>query len=107
MLAERGVTLEAKPFSIGFRIEHPQSLSDEARFGPQAGHPLLGADDYTLVHNCRGKHTGNGRPVYSFGMFPGGTHGAAASAPESLGPTDNDQNLPTSKKGRGKGVEIW
>src|SRR5687768_14538097 len=53
MLHERGVLLEAKPFSIGFRIEHPQSLIDTARFGPQAGHPLLGAADYKLVHHCR------------------------------------------------------
>ena len=76
MLHERGVFLEAKPFSIGFRIEHPQSLIDAARFGPQAGHPLLGAADYKLVHHCR-----NGRSVYSFCMCPGGTVVAAASEP--------------------------
>ena len=76
MLHERGVFLEAKPFSIGFRIEHPQSLIDSARFGPQAGHPLLGAADYKLVHHCR-----NGRSVYSFCMCPGGTVVAAASEP--------------------------
>jgi uncharacterized FAD-dependent dehydrogenase len=76
MLHERGVLLEAKPFSIGFRIEHPQSLIDQARFGPQAGHPLLGAADYKLVHHCR-----NGRSVYSFCMCPGGTVVAAASEP--------------------------
>jgi len=76
MLHERGVFLEAKPFSIGFRIEHPQSLIDQARFGPQAGHPLLGAADYKLVHHCR-----NGRSVYSFCMCPGGTVVAAASEP--------------------------
>ncbi len=76
MLHERGVYLEAKPFSIGFRIEHPQSLIDRARFGPQAGHPLLGAADYKLVHHCR-----NGRSVYSFCMCPGGTVVAAASEP--------------------------
>ena len=76
MLHERGVFLEAKPFSIGFRIEHPQSLIDRARFGPQAGHPLLGAADYKLVHHCR-----NGRSVYSFCMCPGGTVVAAASEP--------------------------
>src|SRR3546814_9594404 len=74
----------AKPFSIGFRIEHPQSLIDEARFGPQAGHPLLGAADYKLVHHCRGKHAGNGRSVYSFCMCPGGTVVAAASEPERV-----------------------
>jgi len=76
MLHERGVFLEAKPFSVGFRIEHPQSLIDQARFGPQAGHPLLGAADYKLVHHCR-----NGRSVYSFCMCPGGTVVAAASEP--------------------------
>jgi uncharacterized FAD-dependent dehydrogenase len=76
MLHARGVFLEAKPFSVGFRIEHPQSLVDQVRFGPQAGHPLLGAADYKLVHHCR-----NGRSVYSFCMCPGGTVVAAASEP--------------------------
>ncbi|ALN89105.1 NAD(P)/FAD-dependent oxidoreductase [Lysobacter gummosus] len=76
MLHERGVFMEAKPFSIGFRIEHPQSLIDAARFGPQAGHEILGAADYKLVHHCR-----NGRSVYSFCMCPGGTVVAAASEP--------------------------
>ncbi|HVF34744.1 MAG TPA: hypothetical protein VND91_05420, partial [Candidatus Saccharimonadia bacterium] len=76
MLQERGVFLEAKPFSLGFRIEHPQSLIDQSRFGPQAGHPLLGAADYRLVHHAR-----NGRSVYSFCMCPGGTVVAAASEP--------------------------
>jgi uncharacterized FAD-dependent dehydrogenase len=76
MLQARGVFLEAKPFSIGFRIEHPQALIDQARFGPQAGHPLLGAADYKLVHHCR-----NGRSVYSFCMCPGGTVEAAATEP--------------------------
>ena len=76
MLHRRGVQIEAKPFSIGFRIEHPQSLIDRCRFGPQAGHPLLGAADYKLVHHCR-----NGRSVYSFCMCPGGTVVAAASEP--------------------------
>ncbi len=74
MLHERGVHLEAKPFSIGFRIEHPQSLIDQARFGDFAGHALLGAADYRLVHHCR-----NGRSVYSFCMCPGGTVVAATS----------------------------
>jgi uncharacterized FAD-dependent dehydrogenase len=76
MLHARAVHMEAKPFSIGFRIEHPQSLIDQARFGPQAGHPLLGAADYKLVHHGR-----NGRSVYSFCMCPGGTVVAAASEP--------------------------
>jgi uncharacterized FAD-dependent dehydrogenase len=76
MLARRDVAIEAKPFSIGFRIEHPQSLIDRCRFGPQAGHPILGAADYKLVHHGR-----NGRSVYSFCMCPGGTVVAAASEP--------------------------
>jgi uncharacterized FAD-dependent dehydrogenase len=74
MLHERGVQMEAKPFSIGYRIEHPQSLVDAARFGPNAGHPILGAADYKLVH-----HAKNGRAVYSFCMCPGGTVVAATS----------------------------
>ncbi len=76
MLHQRGVYVEAKPFSIGFRIEHPQGLIDRARYGPSAGHPLLGAADYKLVH-----HAENGRSVYSFCMCPGGTVVAAASEP--------------------------
>ncbi len=74
MLHARGVTLEAKPFSIGLRVEHPQSLIDRARFGKFAGHPLLGAADYKLVH-----HASTGRTAYSFCMCPGGTVVAAAS----------------------------
>ena len=74
MLQQRGVFLEAKPFSIGFRIEHPQGLIDRARYGPSAGHPILGAADYKLVHHAR-----NGRSVYSFCMCPGGTVVAATS----------------------------
>jgi uncharacterized FAD-dependent dehydrogenase len=74
MLHQRGVYIEAKPFSIGFRIEHPQSLIDRARYGNYAGHKLLGAADYKLVHHCK-----NGRSVYSFCMCPGGTVVAATS----------------------------
>lgn len=79
MLNERGVYIEPKPFSIGFRIEHPQSLIDHCRFGPQAGHARLGAADYKLVHHCQ-----NGRSVYSFCMCPGGKVVAAASEPGRL-----------------------
>jgi len=79
MLQARGVHLEAKPFSIGVRIEHPQSLIDRARYGAAAGHPLLGAADYRLVH-----HATNGRTVYSFCMCPGGTVVAATSEPERV-----------------------
>jgi uncharacterized FAD-dependent dehydrogenase len=74
MLHDRGVYMEAKPFSVGFRIEHPQGLIDRARLGQHAGHPLLGAADYKLVH-----HASNGRSVYSFCMCPGGTVVAATS----------------------------
>ena len=74
MLHARGVYFEPKPFSIGVRIEHPQSIIDKARFGQCAGHPILGAADYKLAH-----HASNGRSVYSFCMCPGGTVVAAAS----------------------------
>jgi len=79
MLHARGVFFEAKPFSIGVRIEHPQSIIDAARFGPGAGNPILGAADYKLAH-----HASNGRSVYSFCMCPGGTVVAAASEPGRL-----------------------
>jgi len=81
MLHKRNVYLEAKPFSIGFRVEHPQSIIDRSRFGAQAGHPLLGAADYKLVHHVTGHHAGKGRSVYSFCMCPGGTVVAAMSEP--------------------------
>ena len=74
-----GIYMEAKPFSVGFRIEHPQSLIDKARLGPHAGNELIGAADYKLVH-----HAKNGRSVYSFCMCPGGTVVAAASEPKRL-----------------------
>ncbi|AUA32127.1 NAD(P)/FAD-dependent oxidoreductase [Pseudomonas sp. SGAir0191] len=76
MLHAQGVYMEAKPFSVGFRIEHPQSLIDKARLGKYAGHPKLGAADYKLVY-----HAKNGRSVYSFCMCPGGTVVAATSEP--------------------------
>ncbi|WP_243019861.1 NAD(P)/FAD-dependent oxidoreductase [Simplicispira sedimenti] len=76
MLHERGVHMQAKPFSVGFRIEHPQGVIDRARWGRHAGHPLLGAADYKLVH-----HASNGRTAYSFCMCPGGTVVAATSEP--------------------------
>ena len=74
MLHARGVYIEPKPFSVGFRIEHPQSLIDRCRFGDKAGNPTLGAADYKLVY-----HAGNGRSAYSFCMCPGGTVVAATS----------------------------
>ncbi len=79
MLYDRGVSIEAKPFSIGFRIEHPQTMIDQCRLGPNAGNPLLGAADYKLVH-----HAANGRAVYSFCMCPGGTVVAATSEPNRV-----------------------
>jgi uncharacterized FAD-dependent dehydrogenase len=79
MLEQRRVFLEAKPFAIGFRIEHPQSLIDVARHGRFAGHPELGSADYKLVH-----HASNGRSVYSFCMCPGGTVVAATSEPQRV-----------------------
>ncbi len=75
-LYEQGVYIEAKPFSIGFRVEHPQTLIDKARFGPNAGNEILGAADYKLVHHCK-----NGRAAYSFCMCPGGQVVAATSEP--------------------------
>ncbi len=74
MLHGRGILITAKPFSIGFRIEHPQSLINRSRFGPHADNPMLGAADYKLVHHAR-----NGRSVYTFCMCPGGTVVAATS----------------------------
>ncbi|MBA4177960.1 MAG: hypothetical protein C0505_15600 [Leptothrix sp. (in: Bacteria)] len=79
LLQRRGVFLEAKPFSVGFRVEHPQGVIDRARFGPSAGHPILGAADYKLVH-----HAAKGRGVYSFCMCPGGTVVAATSEVERV-----------------------
>ncbi|AGX88676.1 NAD(P)/FAD-dependent oxidoreductase [Candidatus Symbiobacter mobilis] len=76
MLHDHGLRLEAKAFSVGVRIEHPQHLIDRARWGHHAGHPALGAAEYRLVH-----HASNGRTVYSFCMCPGGTVVAAASEP--------------------------
>ncbi|QDH13741.1 FAD-dependent oxidoreductase [Formicincola oecophyllae] len=79
MLHEAGVAMHTKPFSVGVRIEHPQSMIDEVRFGPQAGHEKLGAADYKLVH-----HASTGRGVYSFCMCPGGQVVAATSEPEQV-----------------------
>jgi uncharacterized protein len=79
MLYDLGVYIEAKPFSVGFRIEHPQSLIDQCMYGSNAGNPILGAADYKLVHHCL-----NGRSVYSFCMCPGGTVVAATSEAEHV-----------------------
>ena len=79
MLYQAGVFMEAKPFAVGFRIEHPQSLIDKARLGSNAGNPLIGAADYKLVY-----HASNGRAVYSFCMCPGGQVVAATSEPNCV-----------------------
>lgn len=82
MVHDKGIYVEAKPFSIGFRIEHPQSLIDRARYGKSYSDDILqklGAADYRLVH-----HANNGRSVYSFCMCPGGTVVAAASEPNRV-----------------------
>ncbi|MFT2089699.1 NAD(P)/FAD-dependent oxidoreductase [Paraglaciecola sp. 2405UD69-4] len=78
-LYEQGVYIEAKPFSVGFRVEHRQTMIDSCRFGDNVGHPILGTADYKLVHHCK-----NGRSVYSFCMCPGGTVVAAASEPNRV-----------------------
>ena len=80
MLHGHGVAMQAKPFSLGVRIEHPQSVIDRARWGKDAGHPLLGAADYKLVHHAQHGQA-SGRTVYSFCMCPGGTVVAATSEP--------------------------
>jgi uncharacterized FAD-dependent dehydrogenase len=79
MLHANGVLMEAKPFAVGLRIEHPQALIDQARLGPNAGNPLFGSADYKLVY-----HAGNGRSVYSFCMCPGGQVIAATSEPNCV-----------------------
>ena len=83
MLHDRGVAMQAKAFSVGFRIEHPQGVIDRARWGRHAGHPMLGAADYKLVHHAE-HGAGKGRSVYSFCMCPGGTVVAATSEPERV-----------------------
>jgi uncharacterized protein len=97
MLYGSGVYIEAKPFSVGFRIEHPQSLIDKCRYGDSAGNPILGAADYKLVHHCK-----NGRSVYSFCMCPGGTVVAATSEAEHVvtnGMSQYSRNEPNANSG--------
>ena len=104
MLQEQGVAIEAKPFSIGLRIEHPQPLIDKARWGEFAGHPRLGAAEYKLVHHCA-----NGRTVYSFCMCPGGLVVAAASEPGHLvtnGMSQHSRNERNANSGIVVGLEL-
>jgi hypothetical protein len=104
LLHDAGVFLEAKPFSVGFRIEHPQSVIDRARWGRHAGHPLLGAADYKLVH-----HAKNGRAVYSFCMCPGGTVVAATSEPGRVvtnGMSQYSRNERNANAGMVVGIDV-
>lgn len=79
MLHRHGLVMEAKPFSVGARIEHPQPLIDRAQYGDFAGLPSMGAADYKLSARTR-----DGRGVYTFCMCPGGHVVAAASEPDSI-----------------------
>ena len=81
MLDQLGVALEAKPFAVGLRIEHPQGLIDRCRWGDAAGHPRLGAAEYKLVHHCPATASAAARDVYSFCMCPGGLVVGATSEP--------------------------
>ncbi|PYG87331.1 hypothetical protein LY28_02239 [Ruminiclostridium sufflavum DSM 19573] len=78
MLYNRGVPFQQKPFSIGVRIEHPQSLINTAQYGEASGHPALGAADYQLFHKQ------SNRTAYSFCMCPGGLVVASASEQNSI-----------------------
>ncbi|MEQ1705695.1 MAG: NAD(P)/FAD-dependent oxidoreductase [Rickettsiales bacterium] len=100
MLYDRGVYIEPKPFSIGFRIEHPQSIIDVARFGKDAGNPILGAADYKLVH-----HASNGRDVYSFCMCPGGTV-VAATSEENLVVTNGMSQYSRAERNANSGIVV-
>ncbi|MFZ4805396.1 MAG: NAD(P)/FAD-dependent oxidoreductase [Synechococcus lacustris] len=100
MLAGLGVTMEAKPFSIGFRIEHPQDLVDAARWGDFAGHPLLGAADYKLVH-----HASNGRSVYTFCMCPGGLV-VGATSEEGMVVTNGMSQYSRNERNANSGIVV-
>ena len=100
MLKNRDVYIEAKPFSIGFRIEHPQSIIDSARFGINSGNPILGAADYKLVH-----HASNGRDVYSFCMCPGGTV-VAATSEEGLVVTNGMSQYSRAERNANAGIVV-
>lgn len=67
MLCSEDIRMEPKPFAVGARIEHPQSLIDRAQYGNFAGHPALPAADYRLA-----EHLPDGRGVFTFCMCPGG-----------------------------------
>jgi hypothetical protein len=100
MLHHRGVHIEPKPFSIGFRIEHPQHMIDVCRLGKHAGNPVLGAADYKLVHHCQ-----NGRDVYSFCMCPGGQV-VAASSEEGRVVTNGMSHYSRSERNANAGIVV-
>jgi len=100
MLHRRGVHIEPKPFSIGFRIEHPQTLINRCRLGSEAVHPVLGAADYKLVHHCR-----NGRSVYSFCMCPGGQV-VAATSEEGLVVTNGMSHYSRNERNANAGIVV-
>jgi uncharacterized FAD-dependent dehydrogenase len=100
MLHRRGVHIEPKPFSIGFRIEHPQTLINRCRLGSEAAHPVLGAADYKLVHHCR-----NGRSVYSFCMCPGGQV-VAATSEEGLVVTNGMSHYSRNERNANAGIVV-
>ncbi len=99
-LLDQGVYIEPKSFSIGFRIEHPQSIIDKAQFGKRAGHPLLGAADYKLVHHCR-----SGYSVYSFCMCPGGVV-VAATSEENCIVTNGMSQYSRNKRNANSGIVV-
>ena len=100
MLLDHGVYIEPKPFFIGFRIEHPQSVIDKARFGEEAGNPLLGAADYQLVHHCK-----NGRSIYSFSMCPGATVVAETSDENGVMTNETPQHASNANAAIVVGIE--
>ncbi|MCP9778259.1 MULTISPECIES: NAD(P)/FAD-dependent oxidoreductase [unclassified Cyanobium] len=108
MLKTAGVAMQPKPFAVGLRIEHPQSLIDRARWGPAAGHPRLGPAEYKLVHHCR--ETANlGRSVYSFCMCPGGLVVGATSEPGRVvtnGMSQHTRNERNANSGIVVGIEL-
>ncbi len=108
MLHRHGLAMEAKPFAVGVRIEHPQNLIDRARWGESAGHPRLGAAEYKLVHHCRGPGL-EGRVVYSFCMCPGGLVVGATSEPGCVvtnGMSQHSRNERNANSGLVVNVEI-
>ena len=108
MLKTAGVAMQPKPFAVGLRIEHPQSLIDRARWGQAAGHPRLGPAEYKLVHHC--SETANlGRSVYSFCMCPGGLVVGATSEPGRVvtnGMSQHTRNERNANSGIVVGIEL-